>query len=58
MEIYVDKSAFEKDMDIKNAFEKTLDDICNGMLPLGGSTMRGHGCFTGTWGPKKEEKND
>lgn len=30
---------------IKEAFEKSLDDIRHGMLPLGGGTMRGHGCF-------------
>ena len=48
LKIYVEKSAFEKDEKIQMAFEKALDDICNGMLPLGGSTMRGHGCFTGT----------
>lgn len=31
------------------AFESTLDDICNGMLPLGGATTKGHGVFNGTW---------
>ena len=31
-----------------NAFESTLGELSNGMLPLGGGTMRGHGCFTGT----------
>lgn len=34
---------------IKAAWEKTLDDLCNGLLPLGGSTNRGHGIFTGKW---------
>lgn len=29
--------------DIKAAWEKTLDDLCGGLLPLGGSTNRGHG---------------
>ena len=43
----VNKKAFETDK-VKQAFEKTLSDICSGMLPLGGSVMRGHGCFTGT----------
>ena len=40
----------EKDIDevyIK-AFESSLNDICNGMLPLGGATTKGHGVFTGT----------
>jgi hypothetical protein len=32
----------------KEAFEKALNDICTGMLPLGGSTNRGNGTFTGT----------
>ncbi len=32
-----------------NAFEATLNDICNGMLPLGGATTKGHGVFSGTW---------
>ncbi len=35
--------------DIKAAWEKTLDDLCGGLLPLGGSTNRGHGIFTGKW---------
>jgi CRISPR/Cas system CSM-associated protein Csm3 (group 7 of RAMP superfamily) len=29
------------------AFECALNDLCTGMLPLGGGTMRGHGCFNG-----------
>jgi CRISPR/Cas system CMR subunit Cmr4 (Cas7 group RAMP superfamily) len=29
------------------AFENSLDDICNGMLPLGGATTKGHGVFSG-----------
>ncbi|MBD3843685.1 MAG: hypothetical protein IE909_17765, partial [Campylobacterales bacterium] len=32
------------------AFESSLNDICNGMLPLGGATTKGHGVFSGTWG--------
>ena len=43
---FVHKEAI-KDKNIKDALEKTLNDICNGMLPLGGGTMRGHGCFNG-----------
>ena len=31
------------------AFEASLNDICNGMLPLGGATTKGHGVFSGTW---------
>lgn len=29
------------------AFENALNDIADGHLPLGGGTMRGHGCFNG-----------
>ncbi len=47
----VNKTAFETDK-VKEAFEASLDDIKNGMLPLGGSTMRGHGSFTGKWEAK------
>ncbi len=35
------------DEEMIQAFESALDDITNGQLPLGGGTMRGHGCFTG-----------
>ena len=38
----------EMDDDVVIAFEQTLDDICKGMLPLGGGINRGHGIFTGT----------
>ena len=48
IEIYVEESSL-KDENVEKAFEKTLDDICSGMLPLGGGTMRGHGCFAGSW---------
>ena len=30
-----------------SAFEKSLIDICKGLLPLGGMTTKGHGIFTG-----------
>jgi len=30
------------------AFEASLDDICTGMLALGGATTKGHGVFSGT----------
>ena len=38
----------DMDDDVVIAFEQTLDDICKGMLPLGGGINRGHGIFTGT----------
>ena len=45
LEIFV-----KKDMngEYLEAFECALNDLCTGMLPLGGGTMRGHGCFNGT----------
>ena len=46
--ICVDQSALQ-DEPIKQSLELTLDDICSGMLPLGGGVMRGHGCFNGKW---------
>lgn len=42
----VDNEAI-KDKEIKEAFELALQDICSGMLPLGGGVNRGNGCFTG-----------
>jgi len=35
-----------------DAFESALNDITTGMLPLGGSTTKGHGVFTGNWSTK------
>ena len=35
--------------DIKKAFESALNDLCNGLLPLGGKVNRGHGVFIGNW---------
>ena len=33
----------------QKAFEDALTDITTGMLPLGGSSTKGHGVFTGSW---------
>jgi CRISPR/Cas system CSM-associated protein Csm4 (group 5 of RAMP superfamily) len=44
------------DENIKKAFEKTLNDLCNGLLPLGGKVNRGYGIFEGSW--TKEGCND
>jgi CRISPR/Cas system CSM-associated protein Csm3 (group 7 of RAMP superfamily) len=41
----VKKEAFENDSDIKKALERTIFDIENGVLPLGGGVNRGHGAF-------------
>lgn len=48
-EILLDKNVKNKALE---AFEKTLDDLCNGMLPLGGYTTKGHGMFSGKWSKK------
>jgi CRISPR/Cas system CSM-associated protein Csm3 (group 7 of RAMP superfamily) len=42
----VNSNAFTTDK-TKEAFEAALTDIATGMLPLGGGTNRGHGCFNG-----------
>lgn len=34
---------------VRKAFEAALDDLCNGLLPLGGGTNRGNGCFEGKY---------
>lgn len=47
IEILLDEK--EITQEAKEAFEKSLDDICNGMLPLGGMTTKGHGIFSGKW---------
>lgn len=46
--IIVDKSAFMDD-NVRKAFEMSLDDLCEGRLPLGGGVNRGNGCFVGEW---------
>ncbi len=46
IEMLVEKGIEERYV---KAFEKSLDDVCNGMLALGGATTKGHGVFTGTW---------
>lgn len=53
-DLLVHKAAFQNE-NIEIAFDNTLKDICNGMLPLGGGTMRGHGSFTGTLTKNGEE---
>ena len=51
-EILVQTSAIQND-EVCKAFEQSLKDLCNGYLPLGGSTGRGNGFFYG-----KVLKND
>lgn len=36
---------------VLEAFEAALADVCNGRLPLGGMTTKGHGIFKGTISP-------
>jgi CRISPR/Cas system CSM-associated protein Csm3 (group 7 of RAMP superfamily) len=45
LNIWVEQNKIEKE--VLGAFEKTLEDICKGLLPLGGMTTKGHGIFTG-----------
>ena len=47
LEILVEKSL--ENREYIEAFEKALDDVCSGMLALGGATTKGHGVFSGTW---------
>ena len=46
LKLLVNNGAFD-DKDVKTAFEITLQDLCSGMLPLGGGVNRGNGCFEG-----------
>ncbi len=56
LEFLVNEKAYENEKEnVKEAFEKTLKDIITGMLPLGVSVMRGHGCFKGTIKKNGEE---
>ena len=47
LEILVNNDVF-KIPNVQEALEKTLEDLCSGMLPLGGGVNRGNGCFEGT----------
>ncbi len=55
LEVWVDESAFKESKEdnglsgstLRKAFLATLNDVCTGLLPLGGGTMRGHGTFSG-----------
>ena len=49
MEILVSKKEAEKDPQVIEAFEKALDDVTDGLLPLGGGVNRGNGTFNGSW---------
>jgi len=45
-EVFVSADSLE-DLDVKKALTNALEDICKGLLPLGGMTTKGHGMFTG-----------
>lgn len=47
LKLQVEKCAIE-DKSIRIALHRALRDLTTGMLPLGGGTNRGNGCFTGT----------
>ena len=47
LKIVVEAEAFKGQPHVEEAFECALKDLTSGMLPLGGHTMRGHGCFNG-----------
>ena len=46
LEILVAKDALNGE-NIREAFEASLQDVCDGLLPLGGGVNRGNGIFTG-----------
>jgi CRISPR/Cas system CSM-associated protein Csm3 (group 7 of RAMP superfamily) len=46
VEILLEKSV--ENTNYIKAFEKALDDVCTGMLALGGATTKGYGAFEGT----------
>ena len=51
--ISVNSYAFDGDENVLKALTETFDDLCNGMLPVGGNTNKGHGLLQGEWEPKK-----
>ncbi len=57
LDIWVAKDALI-DNYIKIAFENTLNDLCQGRLPLGGRTMKGHGIFKGKLTTPDHETNN
>ena len=46
LEILVAKDALNGE-NVREAFEASLHDVCDGLLPLGGGVNRGNGIFTG-----------
>ena len=52
---YAEEKNKNIDSDYIKCFEKALLDIVNGILPLGGRTMLGHGMFSGKLFKNKTE---
>ncbi len=48
--VLLNKSVTEPN--VISAWENTLEDLCNSMLPLGGAVNKGYGMFTGNWEKK------
>lgn len=46
LNIVLDTDKFTNNQ-VLEAFEEALKDVCDGLLPLGGMTTKGHGIFTG-----------
>lgn len=59
LKLFVNKAAFEGDTDhnVREAFEQSLKDLCEGMLPLGGATARGYGMFKGELSINEEKQS-
>lgn len=55
LEIFVEKTAYQNDPDIQTALKKTLEDLCSGLLPLGGMTTKGYGIFVGDYSLNTEK---
>lgn len=47
--LLVQKKALPENKPVQYALEAALNDLCNGLLPLGGGVNRGNGIFTGSW---------
>jgi CRISPR/Cas system CSM-associated protein Csm3 (group 7 of RAMP superfamily) len=47
--IYIAPFQDDEEGRLTKAFEKTLEDLCRGLLPLGGMTTKGNGIFVGNY---------
>jgi len=46
----------EKDAKYIHLLEKALDDMCSGLLPLGGMVTKGHGMFVGSYKKRGDDE--